>query len=216
MSVSLENSDELPLEKSSGSDDEPGLIDLIRSDIQRKQDHYVLVNKFFNKYVKIGLQFGTLAVVVYRIGNWAHTRRSPLARMLWWALYYTLALPVAWMSGVSINPRTPIGPGFVIHNFANVVIDAESIGDNLTINQGVSVGPDWTLRGRPRLGDNVFLGSGAKVLGNIQLGRNVVVAANCLVARTVSDNSLIAGVPGVVVARDIPTDYVSSVPAHSK
>lgn len=199
----------------SASKEEP-LFALIRSDIKRKQDHYVLVDKFFNKYVKILLQYGTLAVAVYRVGHWAHTRRNPLAKLFWWTVYYLLALPANWVSGVWINPRTPIGPGFVIHNFSNVIIDAESIGASFTINQGVSVGQDWTLGRRPRVGDNVFLGSGAKVLGDIDVGRNVVVAANCLVSRSVSDNSLIAGVPGLVVARDIPSDYVSKVPAHLK
>jgi serine O-acetyltransferase len=193
-----------------------GLMDLIGSDLRRKQNHYVLVNRFFNKYIKIGLQYGTLAVVVYRIGHWAHTRRNPLARLWWWAVYWVLALPVGWASGVWINPRTPIGPGFVIHNFANITIDAERIGESFTINQGVSLGPDWTLRGRPRLGDNVFLGSGAKVLGDIDVGHNVVVAANALVVRPVNDNTLIAGVPGLVIARNIASDYISQVAAHGR
>lgn len=194
----------------------PGLLELISSDLRRKQNHYVLVNRFFNKYIKIGLQYGTLAVVVYRIGHWAHTRRNPLARLWWWAVYWVLALPVGWASGVWINPRTPIGPGFVIHNFANITIDAERIGESFTINQGVSLGTDWTLRGRPRLGDNVFLGSGAKVLGGIDVGHNVVVAANALVVRSVNDNCLIAGVPGLVIARNIASDYISKVAAHGR
>jgi serine O-acetyltransferase len=193
-----------------------GLFALIRSDIQRKQDHYVLVNRFFNRYVKIGLQFGTLAVMVYRLGNWAYSNRVLPARVFGQMLYHPLALLVTWISGIWINPRVSIGPGFVIHNFANIVIDAERIGSNFTINQGVSVGRDWTLGRRPRLGNNVFLGSGAKVLGDIELGNNVVVAANCLATRPVGDNCLVAGVPGLVVARDLPPDYVSTVPAHSK
>lgn len=191
----------------------PGLLALIASDIRRKQQTYVLVNRFFNKWVKIVLQFGTLAVAAYRLGHWAHTR-GPLLRGPAWLLYKVVQLPVTWASGVWINPRTPIGPGFVIHNFAEVIIDAERIGASFTVNQGTGVGADWTLRGRPRLGDNVFLGSGAKVLGDIDVGDNVVVAANCLVARSVAANSLIAGVPGLVIKRDLEADYVSNVPAH--
>ena len=90
-------------------------------------------------------------MVLYRVGHWAHTRDNPLVRGFGWAVYWLMALPVTWASGVWIQPRMPIGPGFVIHNFANVIIDAERIGANFTINQGVSVGPDWTLRGKPRL-----------------------------------------------------------------
>ena len=195
---------------------QPGLFALIRSDIRRKQEHYVLVNRFFNKWIKIGMQHGTLAVVVYRFGHWAFTRKSSLARALFGALYRSWALPVTWLSRVYINPRTPIGSGFVIHNFSAVFVDAVSIGENFTINQGVTIGPDYKHNGVPTLGDNVFLGSGAAVLGNVTLGNNVVVAANCLVGRSIASSSVVAGVPGIVVMKDIPADYVGSVPAHMK
>jgi serine O-acetyltransferase len=197
-------------------DQNAGLLALIRSDIRRKQEHYVLVNRFFNKWIKIGMQHGTLAVVVYRFGHWALTRKSALTRALFGAIYRLWALPVTWLSNVYINPRTPIGSGFVIHNFSTVFIDAVSIGENFTINQGVTVGPDYKHDGVPTLGDNVFLGAGAVVLGKVTLGNNVVVAANALVGRSIAGSSVVAGVPGIVVMKNIAADYVGSVPAHMK
>lgn len=193
-----------------------GLLSLIKSDLLRKQENYVLVDKFFNKYIKVGLQFGTLAVVVYRLGHWAYQRTSLPGRFLSILLYKLIALPITWASGVNINPRIPIGPGFVIHNFSTIFIDAVRIGSNFTINQGVSVGPDWTHSARPVIGDNVFLGSGAKILGDIQVGDNVVVAANCVVGKNVGANCLLAGIPGIVLARNVPGDYVGSVRAHDR
>ena len=65
---------------------------------------------------------------------------------------------------------TRIGPGFIIHNFSSVLIDAESIGADFTVNQAVSVGPDWSGGARPRIGDNVYFGAGAKALGDITIG----------------------------------------------
>lgn len=193
-----------------------GLWQLIMSDIRRKQEHYVLVNRFFNKYVKILMQHGTIAVAVYRLGHYAHTRRWLLVRWLWLTIYQFVALPVTWISRIHINPRVKIGRGFVIHNFSLVFIDARRIGENFTINQGVTVGPDYRMLGLPSLGDNVFLGAGACVLGEVDIGDNVVVAANCFVARSLESNCVAAGCPGRIVMRGIQPDYVGNVPAHAK
>lgn len=201
---------------SASASGEPGLWSLIASDVRRKQKHYVLVDRFFNKYVKIALQLGTIAVVAYRFGHWAFTRRQAWVRVPACLLHAVLAWPVRWASGIDIAPRTPIGPGFVIHNFANITIDAESIGAGFTVNQGVSVGADWTRGRRPRIGDNVFVGSGARVLGDIDVGHQVVVAANALVSRSLADRCMVAGVPGFVVSRDVPADYVAQVAAHAR
>lgn len=206
-----ERAEDVARERPAGSD---GLWQLILSDIRRKQEHYVLVNRFFNKYVKILMQHGTIAVVVYRLGHFAHTRRWALARWFWLVVYEFFALPVTWISRIHINPKVAIGRGFVIHNFSLVFIDARRIGSNFTINQGVTVGADYRLNGLPSLGDNVFIGAGACVLGAIDIGDNVVVAANCFVARSLESNCVAAGCPGRIVMRGIQPDYVGNVPAH--
>jgi serine O-acetyltransferase len=120
------------------------------------------------------------------------------------------------LSRTYLDPRTEIGSGFVIHNFSSIVINARSIGENLTINQGVFVGPDWRNNGLPKIGNNVFLGSGAKVLGDVKVGNNVVVAANSVITRSIEDNCMVAGVPGMVIKRGLDADYVGNVPAHSR
>lgn len=190
-----------------------GLFALILSDFRRKQEHYVLVRRFFNRYVKVLLQHGTLAVAAYRFGHWAYTRRWTVTRSFFVFWYWFGTWPARWLGRVYIDPKVPIGPGFVIHNFSGVFIEAERIGANFTINQGVSVGHDHRRQGLPLLGDNVFLGAGAKVLGAVTLGDNVVVAANCLVEKSVAAHCVVAGVPAVVVQRNTNPDYVGSVPA---
>lgn len=187
------------------------MFEYLRSDLARKRRHYVRIDNFVNKYLKITFQLGTLAVVVYRLGAWCVQRRGGLlVKPFYWFLNQ---LCIA-LTGVCIDPRTPIGKGFVIHNFSAILIDAISIGENFTVNQGVTVGPDWRNNGRPRIGHNVFLGSGAKVLGDITLGNNVVVAANALVESSVPDNCTVVGVPARIIARDASSDYLRFDSGH--
>jgi|SRR6266850_1379933 len=183
------------------------MFENVAGDLRRKRSHYVLNQGFVEKYVKSILQLGTLAVLAYRFESWA--RRSPL-----W-LRAALAVPgwaagalSATLSGVRVNPTTRIGPGFIIHNFSSVLIDAESIGADFTVNQAVSVGPDWSGGARPRIGDNVYFGAGAKALGDITIGNNVVIAANALVCRSVPEGCTVTGVPARVIARSSTSHYL--------
>jgi serine O-acetyltransferase len=118
-------------------------------------------------------------------------------------------------TGVDIAPATEIGSGLGIHNFSGVFVDAEEIGECLTLNQGTTIGPDSSRRGKPRLGEGVFLGAGARVLGDITIGNHVVVAANALVTKSIPDNCLIAGVPGMIIQKNVPADYVGSTTPHA-
>lgn len=190
------------------------MLELIHSDLHRKQSHYLLSGSFVEKYIMTTLQLGTLAVFVYRFAAWVHTQPWPL-RMVLSLLAFPARVLSQSLTGIRIPAAQKIGPGFIIHNFSSIHIDAATVGENFTVNQGVSVGPDWTQQGRPVLGNNVFLGSGAKVLGNITLGDNVVVAANALVIRSVPDNCTVAGVPARVISRDGNSSYLQlkSTPA---
>ena len=190
------------------------MFEIILADINRKQTNYVLVKRFFNYYVKIIMQHGTWAVVFYRFGSFAYQTARPI-RWLFVAIYKILNPFVIWFSGVEINPKSNIGEGFVIHNFSEIVVDAQSIGKNLTINQGVYIGESWEKNGKPSLGNNVFVGSGAKILGNISIGNNVVIASNATVIKDTADNSVVAGVPAVRISTVEDGDYVANVPAHA-
>lgn len=183
------------------------MFELLRSDHRRKRSHYVLTGGFIEKYVMTTLQLGTLAVAAYRFGAWVQ-RQPPLLRAPLSLFERPLRAVCGALTGIRINPRTAVGSGFIIHNFAAIQIDAERIGENFTVNQGVSVGTDWRGSGRPVIGDNVFLGSGAKVLGGVVLGNNVVVAANALVVQSVADHCTVAGVPARVISRDGGSRYL--------
>jgi serine O-acetyltransferase len=105
--------------------------------------------------------------------------------------------------GIIISYKTEIGPGFYVGHFGGIVISYKArIGKNCNISQGVTIGQSYRgeRRGTPTLGDGVFVGPGAKLFGNIKVGNNVAVGANCVVTRDVPDNAVIIGVPGKVIS----------------
>lgn len=190
------------------------MFEFIRADLRRKQEHYVLVPNFVNRFLKIPFQFGTFAVVLYRFGYWAYQCKWPLLRQILIVLYWLSYYPLTRIIGIEINVKQAIGKGFVIHNFSTIVIDAEHIGDSLTVNQDVTIGEDWKHNGKPCLGNNVFVGSGAKILGAIHIGDNVVIAANALVHKNIDNDCVVVGNPGMVIQRNLNKDYISSVPVR--
>ncbi len=98
-------------------------------------------------------------------------------------------------------PATDIGPGlFVQHGFATIVL-ARRVGAHCWINQQVTIG-SADGAGTPEIGDNVRVHCGAKVLGHISIGNNVVIGANAVVVKNVPANCTVVGVPARIVRRD--------------
>lgn len=105
-------------------------------------------------------------------------------------------------TGVEIHPGATIGRRFFIDHGMGVVIgETTEIGDDVLLYQGVTLGGTGNERGKrhPTIGNNVVIGTGAKVLGNIVIGNHVRVGAGSVVIRSVPDNSTVVGVPGRVV-----------------
>lgn len=113
--------------------------------------------------------------------------------------------------GISIPHETAVGAGLYIGHFGGIVVNRRAIiGRNCNISQGVTLGQ--ANRGRnkgcPIVGDNVYIGPGAKIVGAVTIGNNVAIGANCVVTRDVPDNSVVVGVPGRVISQDGAADYV--------
>lgn len=89
-------------------------------------------------------------------------------------------------------------------HYSCVVISCDSIGDNCTIFQGVTTGQSFSVKtlGLPIIGDNVVILAGAKVISNIKIGNNVVVAANSVVTKDVPDNFVVGGIPAKIISKD--------------
>ena len=105
-------------------------------------------------------------------------------------------------TGVEIHPAATIGKNlFIDHGMGVVIGETTVIGDNCTIYQGATLGGTGKEQGKrhPTLGNNVVVGAGAKVLGNITIGNNVKIGANAIVLTDVPDNCTVVGVGRIIV-----------------
>jgi len=110
-----------------------------------------------------------------------------------------------FMTGIEIHPGAQIGKRFFIDHGMGVVIgETAIIGDDVLIYQGVTLGGTGLEKGKrhPTIGNNVVIGGGAKVLGNITVGDNSYIGANAVVIKDVPQNSTVVGVPGRITKQD--------------
>ena len=118
-----------------------------------------------------------------------------------------LSLLNFFLFGIEIAVRCPIGKGLFLPHTQGTVIGAWSIGENVTIFQGVTLGArevDFSYRksSRPTVGDNVTIGSGAKILGGLTLGSGSRVGANAVVLNDIELGMLAVGVPAKVLKQN--------------
>ena len=109
-----------------------------------------------------------------------------------------------FFTGVEIHPGAVIGRGLLIDHGMGVVIgETAEVGDNCTIYQGVTLGGTGKEHGKrhPTLGNNVMVGSGAKILGPFKVGDNAKIAANAVVLEEVPPDSTAVGVPARIVRK---------------
>nr|WP_171012032.1 serine O-acetyltransferase EpsC [Hathewaya histolytica] len=135
------------------------------------------------------------AMIIYRIAHFLYNKNifflarilSQLGRLL---------------TGIEIHPGATIGKGFFIDHGMGVVIgETTEIGDNVTIYQGVTLGGTGKDKGKrhPTISDNVIVGSGAKILGPIRIGRGVKVGANAVVLKDVPEEATAVGIPARII-----------------
>src|ERR1700723_1597870 len=109
------------------------------------------------------------------------------------------------LTGIEIHPGAEIGRRlFIDHGMGTVIGETAIVGDDVTLYQGVTLGGTGKEKGKrhPTIEDDVVIGDGAKVLGNITVGRNCRIGAGSVVLRSVPENSTVVGVPGHIIFRD--------------
>ncbi len=144
---------------------------------------------------------GVWAIVIYRFGAWVLEIKVPVISNLLKITYFLLNKLIEIVTGISIPANTKIGKGFYIGHFGQIFIHPDSeIGENCNISQGVTIGTRALGRkGVPKIGSNVYIGSGAKILGDIRMGDNIVVGANAVVIDDIPSNVTVVGVPARVI-----------------
>lgn len=144
------------------------------------------------------LYAGLHAIVLHRIAHTLWLLRIPVVPRF-------ISQVSRFITGIEIHPGAQLGTGILIDHGMGVVIgETAIIGDNVTLYQGVTLGGTGKETGKrhPTLGNNIVVGAGAKILGNILVGDNSYIGANAVVLKDVPDNSTVVGVPGHVTKQD--------------
>lgn len=142
------------------------------------------------------------AVLIYRFGHWAEVKcKIPVIGSILRFIYFFLRKASEIFFGIGIWPESEIGPGLKIEHWGGIIIVAKKIGRNCRVSHQVTIGHIGGFKGggTPIIGDNVYIGAGAKVLGDITIGNNVKIGANAVVITDVPDNGVAVGVPARVV-----------------
>lgn len=171
----------------------PGMWTLIRSDVRAKAE-WLYGATGSRQLLKVFLTDGTVAMLLYRAMQ--ASQRMHLAPL---AMLFNKANIIC--GGCIIGRGATFGPGFVLVHSNGVVINTAVVGGrNVKIEHQVTIGAERGVS--PVLGDDIFVGAGAKILGAITIGSRVRVGANAVVVKDVPDDVTAVGVPARYITRD--------------
>jgi serine O-acetyltransferase len=146
-----------------------------------------------------------MAISVYRFGHWIYYMvKIPLVRQLLWICYRILdAIFLRICCHAQIPAQCHIGAGMHLpHGFNTIIIHQDAIiGERVTLFHAVTIGGRNHL-GTPEIGDRVFIGAGAKILGPVKIGHDASIGANAVVVKDVPAQSTAIGVPAKNIFRD--------------
>ncbi len=173
----------------------PHLFSLIREDVANVMEHDPAAKSRLEVFLCYS---GLHAVWFYRIHHWLWNHRLFLSAR--W-----LSQVARWLTGIEIHPGAKIGRRlFIDHGMGVVIGETTIVGDDVTLYQGVTLGGTGKEHGKrhPTIEDSVVVGGGAKILGNITIGKNSRIGAGSVVLRNVPDHSTVVGVPGHIIFRE--------------
>jgi serine O-acetyltransferase len=150
-----------------------------------------------------GLCPGFFALLVFRFGAWRYGLHLKLLRAPCTLLYRSAYAIVRMCTGIELPCETRIGRRFKIEHHSDIIINGNAqFGDDVIVRNGVTVGVRRTNElGFPIIGSRVDIGAGAKILGAIRIGDDVVIGANAVVLTDVPSQSLAVGVPASILPR---------------
>ena len=173
----------------------PGLISFVREDVATVLDRDPAARSRLEVFLCYS---GLHALWFHRVNHW-----------LWNHHFYVpsrcLSQVARFLTGIEIHPGAQIGRRlFIDHGMGVVIGETAVIGNDVTLYQGVTLGGTGKEHGKrhPTLLDNVVIGGGAKILGNITIGKNCRIGAGSVVLRDVPDDSTVVGVPGHIIFRN--------------
>ena len=172
-----------------------GIVDTVKTDVKATKDRDPAARSTLEVLL---LYPGVHAIAAHRVAHKLHKKGHTFTAR-------AISQAARFFTGIEIHPGATIGKGLMIDHGMGVVIgETAEIGDNCTIYQNVTLGGTGKDVGKrhPTLGNNVMVGSGARVLGPFKVGDNAKIAANAVVLSEVPPNSTAVGVPARIVKRD--------------
>jgi serine O-acetyltransferase len=173
----------------------PRLLSLIREDLSTVREHDPAAKSRLEVFLCYS---GLHAVWFYRINHWLWNHKLFL-------LGRWLSQVARLLTGIEIHPAAQVGRRvFIDHGMGVVIGETAIVGDDVTLYQGVTLGGTGKEQGKrhPTIEDGVVVGSGAKILGNITVGKNSRIGAGSVVLRNVPNDSTVVGVPGHIIFRE--------------
>jgi serine O-acetyltransferase len=156
------------------------------------------------------------ALSIYRLGNWLYTEKPfILLRIPLKIVYFFAYMFSELVMEMCLDPQATIGGGLYMAHIGGIHINPQAvIGSNCDIAHRVTIGASAMGRqGSPTIGNNVYIGTGAALVGKIKIGNGAKVAANTLVITNVPDGATVMGVPGRIVMRPPKTAQPPAAPA---
>jgi len=151
----------------------------------------------------------TWPIIAYRYGSWVVKLRTVLLKVPLYIVYFFMKRATEVLTTIEISEHADIGPGLFIAHIGNIVIVHHSkIGSYASMHQGVTVGGVGKEEDLPIIGDRVYFGAGAKILGAVKIGNDVVIGANAVVTRDVQDNAVVGGIPAEILGSGGSKDFV--------
>jgi len=146
----------------------------------------------------------------FRVSSYLQSSESIFSKLLY-PVSHVISKHYQLQTGIQLSAGTEIGGGLVFPHYSNIVINRfAKIGKNCAIYQGVTVGSEirpGKKNGAPVIGNKCILFTGAKIIGNISVGDNVIIGAGAVVINNIPDNSIVAGVPAKVVSNNDSNSY---------
>ena len=172
----------------------------LRADFARCGD------SFFSRFKEVITNPAMWAVGQYRFQRWV---RQSFPRPVRWVLT-VVTIPSSVLAQVltqiQISPAVDVGPGLYLPHTGHIVIGSgTTIGSNCTIAHGVTIGHggggNSPASKNPRIGDRVYIGPGAILIGDIDIGCDALIGAGAVVIRSVPDRAVVVGNPGRIISR---------------
>jgi serine O-acetyltransferase len=168
------------------------MFENIKADLQRFSDTGGTIN--LRIFIRGIFSQGFQAVIVYRFFHWLYENKIPSQ-----PFRFILERFIEITTGISIPAGCEIGPGLRIHHFGGIIFHPSArLGKNVTLYHDVTIGDKGGYGGAATIDDNVLLGAGCKIIGELSIGKNSIIGANTVIVKDIPEDCIVYGNPAIV------------------